>query len=129
MIEDFLELIKLDINEEEMFYIKLKGIDDSLLDFIYWLKEMKEKYPSLIINPYEIIGKKLYEVNDCLIKGIDYTTASKCYIQTISCKDYYPIIYFGIGIENIFEFERLYKNSMFFEDLNDAKGYIDNEFK
>lgn len=128
MKEDFLTLLNIDITEEEMFYLKLKDISDDLFEFTYWLKEIKKKYPSAIINPYEVVGKKLHKVIDRSLRGIDYSTATSCYIQQINVL-YHPIVYFGIGLNNIYNFERIHKNSMFFEDLKDAKEYINNEFR
>lgn len=128
MEDDFLILLNMNITEEEMFYLKLKNVDDKLFEFTYWLREMKKKYPSVIINPYDIIGKQLYKVNDGLIKGIDYTTSTDAYISSISIGNF-PVVYFGIGVDNIYNIELMMKKSMFFENIKDAKDYVYNEFK
>lgn len=63
MFDLYKKILKDEISEEELFYLKLKQENENIIDFSLKMKRNKEKYPSLITMKDDITNNTLYCVN------------------------------------------------------------------
>ena len=116
-----------DLTEEKILYFSLKYDKNAYLDLVINLYNLKQKYKSLIVNPYDYLNnEEMFNVTDGFMQVIDSHQELYLYGEQFKLKDR---IVFGLKKDNNYHFDYFVikaDSNLCFLDENDAIDYMNS---